>query len=118
MRAFHTRAVLSYAAVTIALPQDVQTEAIDVPRAFLEKRVWHIPRNRPDRIALQRAAEWIQASQRPLIVAGGGVIYSEATDALREFVDRTGVPVGETMAGKGSLCFDLDHPIQRVTYTP
>ena len=93
-------------AVTLSLPEDVQTEAFDYPVALLEKRLWRIPRNRPDRAALARAAEWIRQSTRPLIVAGGGVLYSEASDALREFVEQTGVPVGETMAGKGSLRFD------------
>lgn len=97
-------------AVTIALPQDVQTEAHDFPAALFEKRVWRIPRNRPDRDAVRRAAEWIRNSHRPLIVSGGGTIYSEATDALREFVNHTGIPVAETMAGKGSLRFD--HPLQ------
>jgi 3D-(3,5/4)-trihydroxycyclohexane-1,2-dione acylhydrolase (decyclizing) len=96
-------------AVTLALPQDVQTEAGDYPTAFFAKRVWHIPRNRADSGELRRAAEWIRASARPLLVAGGGVLYSEATDALRRFVDRTGIPVAETMAGKGSLRFD--HPL-------
>src|SRR5437667_2521547 len=72
-------------AVTIALPQDVQTEAFDYPAAFFGKRVWRVPRNRPDSAALRMATEWIRASQRPLIVAGGGVIYSEATDILRAF---------------------------------
>jgi 3D-(3,5/4)-trihydroxycyclohexane-1,2-dione acylhydrolase (decyclizing) len=96
-------------AVTLALPQDVQTEAFDVPSAFFEKRVWRIPRNRPDRSALQQAAEWVRGSARPLIVAGGGVIYSEATDMLRQFADSSGIPVAETMAGKGSLHFD--HPL-------
>src|SRR6266567_3709613 len=66
-------------------------------------------RHRPDRKALEQAAAWIRASQRPLIVAGGGVIYSGATDLLQRFVDQTGVPVGETMAGKGSLRYD--HPL-------
>ncbi|MCW5882308.1 MAG: 3D-(3,5/4)-trihydroxycyclohexane-1,2-dione acylhydrolase (decyclizing), partial [Anaerolineae bacterium] len=70
---------------------------------------WRVPRNRPDRAALQRAADLIRAAQRPLIVAGGGVIYSEATGALRALVDATGIPVGETMAGKGSLRYD--HPL-------
>jgi 3D-(3,5/4)-trihydroxycyclohexane-1,2-dione acylhydrolase (decyclizing) len=93
-------------AVTLALPQDVQTEAYSYPETFFHKRVWHIPRNRPDRRALEQAAEWIRASQRPLIIAGGGVIYSEATGVLQRFVDHTGIPVGETMAGKGSLRFD------------
>src|SRR5438876_6479730 len=96
-------------AVTLALPEDVQTEAFDYPTAFLEKRVWRIPRNRADQGALQEAARWIRASKRPLIVAGGGLIYSEATETLRRFVDQTGIPVGETMAGKGSLAYD--HPL-------
>jgi 3D-(3,5/4)-trihydroxycyclohexane-1,2-dione acylhydrolase (decyclizing) len=96
-------------AVTLALPEDVQTEAFDYPDAFLEKRVWRIPRNRADRSALDEAARWIRASKRPLIVAGGGLIYSEATESLRHFVERSGIPVGETMAGKGSLSFD--HPL-------
>jgi 3D-(3,5/4)-trihydroxycyclohexane-1,2-dione acylhydrolase (decyclizing) len=96
-------------AVTLALPQDVQAEAYAYPEAFFHKRVWHIMRNRPDRKALEQAATWIRASQRPLIVAGGGVIYSGATVLLQRFVDQTGVPVGETMAGKGSLRYD--HPL-------
>lgn len=96
-------------AVTLALPQDVQAEAYDYPEAFFRKRVWRIPRQRPDSAALQTASEWIRAAKRPLIVAGGGVIYSEATEALRALVDATGIPVGETMAGKGSLRFD--HPL-------
>ncbi len=93
-------------AVTLALPQDVQAEAFDFPVALFEKRVWHIARPRPDRAILQRAAELIRASQQPLIVAGGGVIYSEATGALADFVAQTGIPVGETQAGKGSLRYD------------
>jgi len=96
-------------AVTVGLPQDVQTEAYDYPEAFFRKRVWHIPRNRPDRAAVDQAAAWMRTSRRPLIVAGGGVIYSEAIDALCRFVEQTGVPVGETYAGKGSLAFD--HPL-------
>ncbi len=90
-------------AVTVCLPQDVQTEAYDYPVAFFRRRVWHIMRNRADRATLAKAAEMIRAAKQPMIVAGGGVIYAEATDALRAFVDATGIPVGETMAGKGSL---------------
>lgn len=96
-------------AVTLALPQDVQTEAYDYPVEFLRKRIWRIMRNRADRAALQAAAEMIRASKQPMIVAGGGVIYADASEALRLFVDATGIPVGETMAGKGSLRWD--HPL-------
>ena len=93
-------------AVTLALPQDVQAEAHDYPAAFFEKRVWEIPRNRPDREALKRAAEWIRGSRQPLIIAGGGVHYSDACDALEAFSARTGIPVSETQAGKGALSYD------------
>lgn len=93
-------------AVTLSLPQDVQAEAYDFPTDFFRKRVWRIPRNRPDRDALAAAAARIKTAKKPLIIAGGGVIYSDATDTLRDFVRKTGIPVGETMAGKGSLRFD------------
>ena len=95
-------------AVTLAFPQDVQTEAFEVPDEFLAERVWHVPRALPDTAALQAATDAIRRAKRPLVVAGGGVIYSAATDALRAFCDRTGIPVAETQAGKGSLPFD--HP--------
>lgn len=94
--------------VTLAMPQDVQTEAFDYPAEFFRERVWHVARSRPDAQALGRAANAIRNAKRPMIVAGGGVIYSEATELLKQFVDATGIPVGETMAGKGSLRFD--HP--------
>ena len=95
-------------AVTLAFPQDVQTEAFDVPEAFLRRRVWHIPRPQPDEASLRRAVELIRGARRPLIVAGGGVIYSEATSTLRACCEATSIPVAETQAGKGSLPFD--HP--------
>ncbi|MDX1601033.1 MAG: thiamine pyrophosphate-binding protein, partial [Anaerolineales bacterium] len=95
-------------AVTLGLPQDVQTEAYEYPEGLFDKRVWPIPRTRPDRELLERAAGWIRESDRPLIIAGGGVIYSHATDELAEFAEATGIPVAETQAGKGSLPFD--HP--------
>jgi 3D-(3,5/4)-trihydroxycyclohexane-1,2-dione acylhydrolase (decyclizing) len=95
-------------AVTLAFPQDVQAEAYDFPEDFLRRRVWHIPRTLPDDVSLAAAAAAIHAARRPLIVAGGGVIYSEATDVLRRFAEQTGIPVAETQAGKGSLAYD--HP--------
>jgi 3D-(3,5/4)-trihydroxycyclohexane-1,2-dione acylhydrolase (decyclizing) len=96
-------------AVTLALPQDVQTEAWDYPEALLAPRVWTIPRPRADATLLRRAAELIRAARRPLIIAGGGVIYAEATDVLDRFARQTGIPVAETQAGKGSLPYD--HPL-------
>ena len=95
-------------AVTLCLPQDVQTEAADYPAELLEERVWTIPRPRADRELLRRAARWIGQSERPFLVAGGGVHYSDATAALSDFVAATGIAVGETQAGKGALPFD--HP--------
>ena len=95
-------------AVMLALPQDVQAEAFDYPEHFFEKRVWPIARARCDRKLLSRAAQWIGSSRRPLLVAGGGVIYSEASLALADFAAQTGIPVVETQAGKGALPYD--HP--------
>jgi 3D-(3,5/4)-trihydroxycyclohexane-1,2-dione acylhydrolase (decyclizing) len=95
-------------AVTLALPQDVQTETFAYPAELFEERVWYIPRIAPDAALLNRAVEWIKASKRPMIVAGGGVLYSEAHENLAEFAAQTGIPVGETQAGKGSLRYD--HP--------
>ncbi|MFL6099530.1 MAG: 3D-(3,5/4)-trihydroxycyclohexane-1,2-dione acylhydrolase (decyclizing) [Actinomycetales bacterium] len=95
-------------AVTISLPQDVQAEAHDFPTELFTERVWPVARPLPERDVLVRAAHLIRSAQRPLIVAGGGVIYSEATDALRTFAEAAGIPVAETQAGKGSLPYD--HP--------
>jgi 3D-(3,5/4)-trihydroxycyclohexane-1,2-dione acylhydrolase (decyclizing) len=96
-------------AVTLALPQDVQAEAYDWPAELFRERVWHIPRTPPDPTAIARAAEVIRSAQRPLIVAGGGVIYSAATEKLRSFAASFGIPVGQTQAGKGSM--RSDHPL-------
>ena len=90
-------------AATIALPQDVQAEAFDWPESLFAERTWHIARPVPERSVIARAAEVIRSAQRPLIVAGGGVIYSGANDALAAFGEQTGIPVVETQAGKGSL---------------
>jgi len=92
--------------VTLALPQDVQAEAHDYPEEFFEPRVWTVQRPRGDANAVRRASDAIRASRRPVIIAGGGVIYSGATVALRDFAERTGIPVVETQAGKGSLPWD------------
>jgi 3D-(3,5/4)-trihydroxycyclohexane-1,2-dione acylhydrolase (decyclizing) len=96
-------------AATIALPQDVQAEAHDWPEELFAKRIWHIARPLPDPAALARAAEVLRSARRPLVVAGGGVIYSEATEALRRFAESTGIPVADTQAGKGALLWD--HPL-------
>ena len=95
-------------AVTLSLPQDVQAEAYDYPAQLFEKRVYTISRPRADEGLLRQATAWIRESERPLIIAGGGVIYSEATTQLAQFVEQTGIPVGETFAGKGSLTYN--HP--------
>jgi 3D-(3,5/4)-trihydroxycyclohexane-1,2-dione acylhydrolase (decyclizing) len=93
-------------AVTLALPQDVQAEAFDYPEEFFRRRSWIVSRPRADAALLNQAVEWMRAAQRPLIIAGGGVIYSDATEALAGFAARTGIPVAETQAGKGTLNFD------------
>ncbi|QKS89186.1 3D-(3,5/4)-trihydroxycyclohexane-1,2-dione acylhydrolase (decyclizing) [Curtobacterium flaccumfaciens] len=95
-------------AVTIALPEDVQAEEFDVPVAFLQPREWHIRRPLPERGPLERAVAAIRAGRRPVIVAGGGVLYSDAADELRAFVEATGIPVGTSQAGGGALVWD--HP--------
>lgn len=97
--------------VTLSMPQDVQTFAYDYPVALFEKRVWHIPRVRPDESAMKKAAEWIKAAKKPVIVAGGGAIYSGATDVLDAFATQTGIPVGETFAGKGATMYNAPYNI-------
>ena len=96
-------------AVTLSLPQDVQTESFPFPVEFLEKRVWHIARQRPDRSLLQLAVGQLRGARRPLIIVGGGVHYSDAAGEVRAFAEQTGIPVAETQAGKGSLPYD--HPL-------
>jgi 3D-(3,5/4)-trihydroxycyclohexane-1,2-dione acylhydrolase (decyclizing) len=94
--------------VTLALCQDVQTEAYDWPEGFFQRRVWSIRRQPPDPRELEALIARLRAAKRPLIVAGGGVLYSGAEGALAEFAARTGVGVAETQAGKGALAWD--HP--------
>ena len=104
-------------AVTLALPQDVQAEAFDFPEEFFRKRVWTVPRTRCDAQLLQQAAQWIRRAKQPLIVAGGGVLYSEASRVLASFAEATGIPVCETQAGKGSLPFDHAQEVGAVGVT-
>jgi 3D-(3,5/4)-trihydroxycyclohexane-1,2-dione acylhydrolase (decyclizing) len=94
--------------VTLALPQDVQAEAYDFPVALFSKRVWKIARPRPDLQLLQQAVNLIRQAKKPVIIAGGGVIYSDATEILKKLAEQTGIPVAETFAGKGSLPYN--HP--------
>jgi 3D-(3,5/4)-trihydroxycyclohexane-1,2-dione acylhydrolase (decyclizing) len=95
-------------AVTLAIPQDVQAEAFDFPEELFRKRVWKISRPRPDARLMREAVEMIKASKKPVIISGGGVIYSEATEILKKLTENTGIPVAETFAGKGALPYD--HP--------
>ncbi|WP_104126552.1 3D-(3,5/4)-trihydroxycyclohexane-1,2-dione acylhydrolase (decyclizing) [Cryobacterium sp. Y57] len=95
-------------AVTISLPQDVQAEVLDVPAEFLAERDWRIRRPAPEPDDIAAAARAIRAAKRPLIVAGGGVLYAFAEDALADFTVATGIPVGNTQAGVGVLPWD--HP--------
>jgi 3D-(3,5/4)-trihydroxycyclohexane-1,2-dione acylhydrolase (decyclizing) len=95
-------------AVTLALPQDVQAEAFDWPEELFRHRVWHVGRPVPEPPVLARLVEVVRGSRRPLLVAGGGVVYSDATEALRLLAEASGIPVAQTQAGKGALPFD--HP--------
>lgn len=95
-------------AATVAIPQDVQAEAFDWPESMFAERTWHVARPLPEKSAIARAADVIRSAKKPLIVAGGGLIYSGATAALASFVESTGIPVGQSQAGKGSLPYD--HP--------
>ena len=94
--------------VTLALCQDVQAEAFDYPARFFEPRLWRQRRVRPDEGELDALVEALRTAQRPLIVAGGGVLYSRAEAMLASFAALTGIPVAETQAGKGALAWD--HP--------
>jgi 3D-(3,5/4)-trihydroxycyclohexane-1,2-dione acylhydrolase (decyclizing) len=96
-------------AVTLALPQDAQTEAFDYPDAFFDERVWAVPRTRGDAQATERAAAAIRASRAPIVIAGGGVLYSEASGALTRLAEATGIGVAETQAGKSAMAWD--HPL-------
>mgnify|MGYP000989833717 FL=1 len=95
-------------AVVLAMPQDVQAEAHDWPVELFRKRVWRVRRPVPEPAALERAVALIRAAERPLIISGGGTIYSEASEELRALAAATGIPVADTQAGKGAI--NYDHP--------
>lgn len=90
-------------AVTLSLPQDVQTHAYDYPAHFFERRVWQVERRLPDPRRVQEAVGLLKEARRPMIIAGGGVHYSEAWEELQSFSERFGIPVGETFGGKGAI---------------
>jgi 3D-(3,5/4)-trihydroxycyclohexane-1,2-dione acylhydrolase (decyclizing) len=92
--------------VTLALCQDTQTEAHDYPESFFAERLWRMRRPEPDPVELAEAAELIRRARKPFVIAGGGVLYSEAEAALLAFAERRGIPCAETQAGKSSLPHD------------
>lgn len=94
--------------VTIALSQDIQGYAFDYPVNFFEKHIWRIERRQPDAQRIEEAIQLLKASKRPVIIAGGGVHYSEAWDQLATFAENFGIPVAETHAGKGAIRNDSD----------
>lgn len=93
-------------AVVLAMPQDVQAEAFDWPVEMFEKRVWHVRRPAVSETEMERAAAIIKSAERPLIVSGGGTIYAEASQELRDLASATGIPVSDTQAGKGAINYD------------
>lgn len=103
--------------VTLCLPQDVQAEAFDFPVALFDKRVWSIQRIRPDKEVIKKAIEMIKISRKPLIISGGGTIYSDAVAELNKLVDNTGLPVAETFAGKGAIAYNKPEAIGAVGAT-
>ncbi|OME89899.1 MULTISPECIES: 3D-(3,5/4)-trihydroxycyclohexane-1,2-dione acylhydrolase (decyclizing) [Paenibacillus] len=96
-------------AVTLALPQDVQAEAYDYPESFFARKVHYLDRRPPVQAAIERATEQIARGRKPLLVAGGGVLYSEASVQLLEFAEAFGIPIAETQAGKSAVSWD--HPL-------
>ena len=96
-------------AVCIAIPQDVEGEAYDYPESFFHKRVHRLARRTPDAEAIEEAAAVIKTAKKPILICGGGVRYSEAHKEFQAFAEATGIPFGETQAGKGAVLYD--HPL-------
>jgi 3D-(3,5/4)-trihydroxycyclohexane-1,2-dione acylhydrolase (decyclizing) len=103
--------------VTLALPQDTQAEAYDYPESFFQQRVHRVRRVRPDKEELEAAAHLLRKAQRPLIVAGGGVLYSDACEELSDFAGRHQIPVAETQAGKGALSWENPYAVGSIGVT-
>ena len=103
--------------VTLSLPQDVQSESFEFPIDLFKKKVWSIQRLRPDKKNIDKAIKWIMKSKKPLIIAGGGVHYSEATEELLEFINKTDIPLAETFAGKGAIRYDDSHQLGAIGAT-
>lgn len=103
--------------VVLAMPQDVQSEAFDFPAVLFKKKVWTIQRQRPDKEILRRSVEWIKQSKKPLIISGGGIIYSSAEEILNKFIDITGIPVAETFAGKGAIPYNIQENLGAIGVT-
>ena len=95
-------------AVTLSLPQDIQSDAYDFPERFFDERFWRVERPTPDPLRLREAVALLKKAKRPLIIAGGGIHYSQACQALQRFVEQCGIPIGETSAGKGAIQGDCD----------
>jgi 3D-(3,5/4)-trihydroxycyclohexane-1,2-dione acylhydrolase (decyclizing) len=95
-------------AVTLSLPQDVQSDAYDFPERFFDECFWRVERPAPDPLRLREAVALLKKAKRPLIIAGGGIHYSQACQALQRFVEQCGIPIGETSAGKGAIQGDCD----------
>ena len=103
--------------VMLSLPQDVQSESFNFPCDLFKKKIWKIQRQRADKDIIKKAIEWIKKSKKPLIIAGGGIHYSEATEELKKFVDITNIPVAETFAGKGALKYNDSHQLGAIGVT-
>ena len=104
-------------AVTICLPQDVQAEAYEYPKHFFNERIWTVPRSNPPKEILEKSVGLITAASCPIIIAGGGVIYSSAENTLAKFCEKTGIAIGETQAGKGAIPWDSDQCLGAIGIT-
>ena len=103
--------------VMLSLPQDVQSESFEFPIKLFKKKVWEIQRLRPDKKIIEKAVKWIMKSKKPLIIAGGGIHYSEATEELLKFINKTDIPVAETFAGKGAVIYNDSHQLGAIGVT-